>query len=178
MGYQTTQTFPWDFNEIAIPTNVPEGDVIGLDWRISMSDIKEPVKTVIQVLHDSHKGFTDIGEHLKDPQAKSFFMEEAGKRHTFEHELKQAVGSTEDVGGTVAGPVHRAWGDLKANLGGGDHTLLETAEQGEDVAKKAYEEALKSTDVSGPVRELLLRQQTHIRQAHDRVKAMRDAKAA
>ena len=44
----------------------------------------------------------------------------------------------------MAGPVHRAWGDLKANLGGGDHTLLATAEQGEDAAEKEYEEALKS----------------------------------
>jgi len=144
-----------------------------------MSEIQEPVKTVIQILHDSHKGFTDIGEHLKDPQAKSFFMEEASSRHRFEHELKDAVGATgEDVGGTIAGPVHRAWGDLKANLGGGDHTLLATAEQGEDAAKKAYEEALKSDSVSGNVRELLVRQQSHIQQAHDRVKAMRDAKAA
>ena len=144
-----------------------------------MSDVQEPLKSVIQVLHDSHKGFTDIGEHLKDPQAKSFFQREAGERHRFEQELKSAVGaSTQDVGGTVAGPVHRAWGDLKANLGGGDHTLLATAEQGEDAAKKAYEEALKSDKVSGNVRELLMRQQGHIQQAHDRVKMLRDAKAA
>ena len=143
-----------------------------------MSDIQEPLKTVIQLLHDSHKGFTDIGEHLKDPQAKSFFMQEASTRHTFERELKNAVGATEDVGGTVAGPVHRAWGDLKANLGGGDHTLLATAEQGEDAAKKAYSEALESDKVPGTVREMLIRQQGHIQQAHDRVKAMRDAKAA
>lgn len=143
-----------------------------------MSDIQEPLKTVIQILHDSHKGFSDIGEHLKDQQARSFFLEEASTRHRFEHELKNAVGANEDVGGTVAGPVHRAWGDLKANLGGGDHTLLATAEQGEDAAKKAYEEALKSDKLPGNVRELLIRQQGHVRQAHDRVKMMRDAKAA
>jgi len=143
-----------------------------------MSDIQEPLKTVIQILHDSHKGFSDIGEHLKDQQARSFFLEEASTRHRFEHELKNAVGANEDVGGTVAGPVHRAWGDLKANLGGGDHTLLATAEQGEDAAKKAYEEALKSDKLTGNVRELLIRQQGHVRQAHDRVKMMRDAKAA
>ena len=143
-----------------------------------MSDIQEPLKTVIQVLHDSHKGFTDIGEHLKDPQAKSFFLQEASTRHTFEKELKRAVGANEDIGGTVAGPVHRAWGELKSKLGGGDHALLATAEQGEDAAKKAYEEALQSDKVSGTVRELLVRQQSHIRQAHDRVKMMRDAKAA
>jgi len=143
-----------------------------------MSDIQEPLKTVIQVLHDSHKGFTDVGEHLKDPQAKSFFLQEAATRHTFEQELRRAAGAYDNVGGTVAGPIHRAWGDLKAKLGGGDHTLLATAEQGEDAAKKAYEEALQSDKVPGSVRELLVRQQSHIRQAHDRVKMLRDAKAA
>src|SRR5437763_12101880 len=143
-----------------------------------MSDIQEPLKTVIQLLHDSHKGFTDIGEHLKDPQAKSFFMQEASTRHTFERELKNAVGATEDVGGTVAGPVHRAWGDLKANLGGGDHTLLATAEQGEDAAKKAYAEALEDADVHSSVRQILVRQQAHVLKAHDQVKAFRDRKAA
>jgi uncharacterized protein (TIGR02284 family) len=143
-----------------------------------MSEIREPVKTVIQVLHDSHIGFRDIGEHLKDPQAKRFFMEESKVRAKFENELKHACGLTEDVGGTIAGPVHRAWGDLKANLGGGDHTLLDTAEQGEDTAKKAYEEALKDQDVHSSIREVLVRQQSHIREAHDRVKSLRDAKAA
>ena len=143
-----------------------------------MSDMNEMVKTVIQVLHDSHQGFQDIGEHLQDGEAKRFFQEEAQVRAKFEHELKHAAGAAEDVGGTVAGTAHRAWGDLKANLGGGDHTLLATAEQGEDAAKKAYEEALKDQDIKSNVREVLVRQQTHIRQAHDRVRSFRDRKAA
>ena len=52
-----------------------------------------------------------------------------------------------------------------------------TAEHGEDAAKKAYKEALESDKVSGTVRELLVRQQGDIQQAHDRVTMMRDAKA-
>jgi uncharacterized protein (TIGR02284 family) len=144
-----------------------------------MSEVREPVKTVIQVLHDSHKGFQDIGEHLKDPEAKRFFLEEATTRAKFENEIKHAAGATgEDVGGTAAGAAHRVWGDLKANLGGGDHTLLATAEQGEDAAKKAYEEALRDKDVHSSVREVLIRQQSHIQRPHDRVKSFRDAKAA
>ena len=64
-------------------------------------------------------------------------------------------------------------------MGGGDHTLLETAEQGEDAAKKAYEEALKEAGTVRPaIRQLLERQQTHIKQSHDKVKAFRDSKAA
>jgi uncharacterized protein (TIGR02284 family) len=94
----------------------------------------------------------------------------------FEHELKNVAGVSDDVGGTAAGAVHRAWGDLKAHLGGGDHTLLETAEQGDDAAKKAYKEALEDRDIHSSVREVLIRQQAHIVQSHDKVKALRDSK--
>ncbi len=137
------------------------------------------VKTVIQVLHDGHRGFNDIGEHLKDPQMKSFFLNEANTRETFANELEAEYGTdsgeSNDIGGTAAGTIHRVWGDLKANLGGGDHTLLETAEQGEDAAKKAYKEALEDQEVSGNMRSILQRQQTHIQASHDKVKALRDS---
>ena len=136
------------------------------------------MKTVIQVLHDGEKGFPDIGEHLKDPQAKAFFMEEAQTRGSFARELYAEYGSvtgeSDDIGGTSAAPLHRLWGDLKANLGGGDHTLLETAEQGEDAAKKAYAAALDDATVSGALRTILLKQQSHILSSHDKVKAFRD----
>jgi uncharacterized protein (TIGR02284 family) len=139
------------------------------------TEVSSAVKTVIEVLHDGHKGFAEIGEHLKDPATKTFFIEEASTRAKFEHELKHAAGIHDEVGGTAAGTVHRVWGDLKAHLGGGDHTLLETAEQGEDAAKKAYKEALEDSDVPSSIREVLVRQQGHIQQSHDKVKAFRDS---
>ncbi len=145
-----------------------------------MANQNELVKTVIQVLNDGAKGFPDIGEHLKDPTAKSFFMEEAQTRATYARELEAEYGGvsgeSNDIGGTAVGTVHRVWGDLKASLGGGDHTLLETAEQGEDAAKKAYQAALADNSISGNLRSILLRQQPHIQASHDKVKAMRDAK--
>jgi uncharacterized protein (TIGR02284 family) len=140
------------------------------------------VRTVIEVLHDGEKGFQSLGEQIKDPQAKRFFMEESATRGRFADELQVALGSTtgEDVdeGGTMSGTMHRAWGELKGKMGGGDHTLLETAEQGEDAAKKAYEEVFKMDDIPSNVVTLLRSQQTHILASHDRVKAMRDATAA
>ena len=139
-----------------------------------MADSNELVKTVIQVLNDGEKGFADIGEHIQDPTKKSFFLSEAQQRGSFARELESVSGLT-DVGGTVAGPVHRVWGDIKAHLGGGDHTLLETAEQGEDAAKKAYQEALADTSLTGPVRSLLQTQQAHVVSSHNKVKAFRDS---
>jgi uncharacterized protein (TIGR02284 family) len=144
--------------------------------KSKMADVRSSVKTVIQVLHDGHEGFATIGEHLEDPTAKQFFTTEAQTRAKFEHELKHAAGVTEDVGGTAAGGVHRVWGDVKAHLGGGDHTLLDTAEQGEDAAKAAYKEALEDQDIHSSIREVLVRQQSHIAASHDKVKALRDSK--
>lgn len=138
------------------------------------------VKTVVQVLNDGHKGFADLGQKLKRPDAREFFISESATRAKFatelEAELALAKGDTKDIGGTATGALHRGWGDLKASLGGGDHALLETAEQGEDAAKKAYQEALEAKDLpSSATRELLMKQQAHIHASHDKVKAFRDS---
>ena len=139
----------------------------------TMADTNSLVKTVIEVLHDGERGFADIGEHLKNPGMKTFFVQEGHPRGQFARELQVAAGLPEDVGGTAVGSVHRVWGDLKAKLGGGDHTLLETAEQGEDAAKKAYKEALEETNLDSNVRSVLQKQQPHIQASHDKVKAYR-----
>lgn len=144
-----------------------------------MADEKDIVKDVVQVLHDGQKGFGDLAEHIKDLQVKAFFVEESQTRSRYASELESVAGLEKDDAGTAAGAMHRTWGDLKGKLGGGDHTLLETAEQGEDAAKKAYEDALKEAGAVRPeIRQLLQMQQTHIKQSHDKVKAFRDSKAA
>lgn len=147
-----------------------------------MADQRDLIKNVIQILHDGERGFPDIGEHIKNPQVKAFFLQEAQTRGTFARELETELGQSSseagDIGGTTAGTVHRVWADLKANLGGGDHTLLETAEQGEDAAKKAYADALNDNSLTGTLRSLLQRQQPHIQQSHDQVKAFRDSTAS
>ena len=143
---------------------------------------EKAVPTVIEVLHDGQNGFSSLSEQLKDPTAKNYFREEAGTRGKYASELESALGSATgknvNEGGTASGAVHRAWGELKGKLGGSDHTLLDTAEQGEDAAKKAYEEVLKVRGLPANVRTLLQSQQSHILASHDRVKAMRDAVAA
>src|SRR5580692_4289511 len=125
---------------------------------------------VITTLQDGQKGFADIGEHLKDDTLKRYFLAESLKRASFradlENELHRAGVHDVKETGTTTGAIHRVWADLKAKLGGGDHTLLDTAEQGEDVAKKAYEDALKEAGAIRPViRQILEKQQTHIRQS-------------
>ncbi|HEX8817848.1 MAG TPA: PA2169 family four-helix-bundle protein [Terriglobales bacterium] len=146
--------------------------------EITMASEKDVVKDVVQVLHDGHKGFMDLAEHIKDSEVKAFFVKQAQTRGEFARQLEVAAALPTDESGTAMGAVHRTWGDFKAKLGGGDHALLETAEQGEDAAKEAYEKALKEKEVTGNVRETLLSQQREIQRSHDQVKAFRDAKKA
>ena len=151
-----------------------------LDGSTKNEKMEGVLLEVIQSLQDGQKGFADIGEHLKDETLKRYFLAESLKRANFraelENELHRAGMADVKESGSVAGAVHRVWGDLKAHLGGGDHALLATAEQGEDVAKKSYKEALEH-DLPLPIRQLLSEQQAHVMNSHDYVRNHRDALA-
>jgi len=141
-------------------------------------EVQDTLNSVIESLIDGQEGFKKIGEELKDDTLKRYFFAESLKRASFRGDLEEVL-HTEGVhdikeSGTVSGALHRTWGDLKAKLGGGDHTLLETAEQGEDAAKKAYKDALEK-ELPLPVRQLLVTQAAHIQSSHDYVKAARDS---
>ncbi len=142
-----------------------------------LNETKLALRGLIDVLHDSQKGFADIGEHLQDETLKRYFLAESLKRANFraelENELHRLGQADVNESGTTAGTIHRVWGDLKAKLGGGDKTLLETAEQGEDTAKKGYADAL-NRDLPLPVKQLLTEQQSHVLISHDYVKRARD----
>ena len=140
--------------------------------------LENALKLVINSLEDGQKGLAEIAEHLKDETVKRYFLAESIKRASFRGELENELHrhGIADVheSGTAAGTVRRTWADLKAKLGGGDHTLLETAEQGEDEAKKAYSYVLEQ-ELPLPLRELLTEQQTHILSSHDYIRSQRDA---
>jgi uncharacterized protein (TIGR02284 family) len=142
------------------------------------SNLEDTVKSVINALEDGQKGMAEIGEHLKDEVLKRYFLAESLKRASFRGELENELHrhGVADVheNGTASGKVYRVWADLKAKLGGGDHTLLETAEQSEDETKEVYKDALDQ-ELPLPLRQLLTEQQAHILTAHDFIRAHRDA---
>jgi len=144
-------------------------------------EMERVLLSVINSLQDSQKGFADLGEHLKDETLKRYFLAESLKRASFRGDLEETLhlNGVHDIKetGTTAGTLHRVWGDLKAKLGSGDHGLLETAESGEDEAKKAYSDALNQ-ELPLPVRQLLAEQQAHVLASHDYVRSHRDALAA
>jgi len=148
----------------------------------NLKDSESVLRDVVQSLIDSQKGFQDIGEKLNDSALKEYFFAESLTRASFKGELEsvltqEGVSDAHKETGSVVGSLHRSWGDLKAKLGGGDHSLLETAEQGEDAAKAAYKKALEN-ELPLPIRQLLASQAEHVQNSHDFVKAARDKTAA
>lgn len=175
--------FRFAFRRDTLPSNHSGHRVPHTEWGAYMAESYTLVKKVVQVLHDGEKVFADLAEKLKRGDLREYFFAESATRAKYANELEAelalAKGDTEDIGGTATGAIHRSWVDLKASLGGGDHALLETAEQGEDIAKKAYREALEAKDLpSAATRELLMRQQAHILTSHDKVRAFRDSTAS
>lgn len=152
-----------------------------LDGSTKHQEMEAVLLTLIRALEDGQQGFADIGEHIKDPTLKRYFLAESLKRASFRAELEAELhrGGMADVKepGTISGTIRRVWGDLKAKLGAGDHALLETAEAGEDEAVEAYRKALKH-ELPIPIRELLSEQQSHVLTSHDFVKTQRDTLAA
>lgn len=144
-----------------------------------LKETEDTLLGLVKVLIDSQEGFKDIGDHIQDDTLKKFFLAESLKRASFRGDLEDTLHKEGvkdlNVSGSVAGTLHRSWGDLKAKLGGGDHTLLESAESGEDTIKKAYAEALK-LELPLPVHQMLSTQAAHIQTSHDYVKAARDSR--
>jgi uncharacterized protein (TIGR02284 family) len=143
----------------------------------ALKEVELALRSVIESLIDGQEGFQKIGDELKDETLKRYFLAESLKRAQFRGDL-EAILHQEGVhdiheSGTTGGVLLLAWATLKNKLGGGDHTLLETAEQAEDEAVKAYEDAV-NRELPLPVRQVLNTQSAHIQSSHDYVKAARD----
>lgn len=132
---------------------------------------------LIETCRDGQNGFREAAEHVKSPELRTFFNEQSTERARFAGELEaevQRLGERDpNRTGSVAGALHRAWLDLKSNLGAGDQGILNSAEQGEDSAKKAYEKAL-AEPLPQNLLSIIRRQAQSIFAAHDRVKMVRD----
>jgi uncharacterized protein (TIGR02284 family) len=135
------------------------------------------VENLLQICRDGQNGFRESAQHVKNPGIRELFNELSLERAQFAGELQNELIrlGKKDVqdSGTVSGKLHRAWIDLKANLGGGDSSILASAENGEDAAKKAYQEA-EQASLPSDVRSIISRQAQSIFAAHDRVRALRD----
>jgi uncharacterized protein (TIGR02284 family) len=112
---------------------------------------------------------------------KTYFLEQSLERGRYAEELQGELHRLGDpdkkVSGSVAAALHRTWIDTKVAMGGGDKTILESVEQGEDKAKEAYKKALENS-LPQNIAEIIRTQAAGVQRAHDKVKSLRDTAEA
>lgn len=148
-----------------------------------MAQQKETISTInslIETLKDGQEGYRQAAKAVKDSELKSLFNEYSLQRSRFAGELQsEAISlgeSKPEDSSSTAGALHRAWINLKSAITSrDDHAILAECERGEDSAIKEYREAMEKEELSSPVREIVSRQYTEVKSAHDRIKQLRDA---
>lgn len=139
------------------------------------------LQDLIQTCKDGQKGYQEAASKVKRSDLKTFFNEQSLERSRFAGELEEELirlgKPDKKVSGSVVGSLHRAWIDTKVGLGGGDKTVLDWLENGEDHAKNAYQKAVTS-DLPENIAQIVRRQAASVQAAHDKVKSLRDTAEA
>jgi uncharacterized protein (TIGR02284 family) len=139
------------------------------------------LENLIETCKDGQKGYLEAATHVKRSDLKAFFNEKSLERARFAGELEAELirlgKPDKKVSGSVAGTLHRAWIDTKVGLGGGDKTVLDWLEHGEDAAQDAYQKAV-TADLPENIAQIVRRQAAGVQAAHDKVKSLRDTAEA
>jgi uncharacterized protein (TIGR02284 family) len=146
-----------------------------------MAQQKEIISTInslIETLKDGQEGFKQAADAVKDPNLKSLFSEYSQQRSRFAAELQsqaRSLGETEpEKSSSAAGAMHRAWINIKSvATSGDDAAILSECERGEDSAVSEYKKAMED-NLASPLRDIVSRQYSEVKSAHDRIKMLRD----
>jgi uncharacterized protein (TIGR02284 family) len=133
---------------------------------------------LIETCKDGEQGFRTAAEGVENSELRTLFNMYAQQRARFGAELNNEVlrrGGDPAKSGHVSAAFHRGWIDIKqAVTGKSESAIVDECERGEDFAKSNYENALKKT-LPSDLLSLVEAQYEEVRDAHDRVRALRQA---
>ncbi len=146
----------------------------------SSAEYASAINDLISVCKDAEQGFHGAAQSVNDPALREIFERLSQQRAGFASELQGAVKQAGIVPAHPAGAsgmLHGGWMKLKGILTGhSPHQILEETERGEDLSMRTYRDAL-ATSMPAELRSLVERQFEQVRQAHARIKALRDTAA-
>ncbi|MEQ8316297.1 MAG: PA2169 family four-helix-bundle protein [Phycisphaerales bacterium] len=142
-------------------------------------DTVDGIKSLIEINIDSSKGFETAAENIENADIAGYFHQCSTRRAQFADQLKRVVdvnNADAPESGTATGSIHRWWLSLRGTIQNGDeHAVLAEAERGEDSIKGTYEDVLKKT-AGSPLNAVLTDQYASVKETHDTIRDMRDAR--
>ncbi|MDM7921956.1 MAG: PA2169 family four-helix-bundle protein [Pyrinomonadaceae bacterium] len=171
-----------DKNAVPITTEMaghtPSFSGEGSEGRISNGSVISTLNGLIETCRDGQEGFKQAAEGVDRTDMKSLFYEYSQQRASYVGDLQslvQTLGGDPEDSGSLAGSLHRGWINIKSAVTGKDESaILNECERGEDSAKNMYKEALEE-QLPDYIRQTVEQQYAGVKEAHDRVKAFRDA---
>jgi uncharacterized protein (TIGR02284 family) len=141
----------------------------------SVDHVASTLNQLIQTCNDGEDGFKVAAEAVDDLNLQHLLESYSQQRSEFAAELQTEVHRLAQEpahSGHLAAALHRGWMDIKSIVTGRDEALIiSECERGEDLAVKAYEQALK-TDLPQDLRALVERQFVKIKEAHDQIRSL------
>lgn len=136
------------------------------------------INHLIEINYDGREGYRTAAEAIDNEDYRALFEEYAEQRAHFINELNALVnrfGSEPANEGNFSGLFHRAWIDIKAAVTAGDPgAIMAECDRSEETALQAYREAM-AADLPEEVKEVVRRQMSAVRLAHERVHALNTA---
>jgi len=145
------------------------------------------LKGLIEICKDGEEGFKTASDNIKDAEYKTALSHFSQQRAMFARELEAEVrrlGSDNTINAegfisNVTGVVHRGWINIKSVVSKGDaEAIFNECERGEDSAMRAFETALEDKTLPMEVLQLVRSQYVAVKEAHDRVKSLRNLERA
>ena len=139
------------------------------------------LNNLIETCKDGQNGFQTAADGVKNTELKTLFSTYAQQRAKFAGDLQSEVrrlGGDPEKSGSVAATLHRGWINIKSTVTGEDESaVLAECERGEDSAVSNYQDAL-AANLPANVRDVVQRQFTQIKEAHDRIRSLEQASGA
>jgi len=137
----------------------------------------DTLNELIESLLDSIKGYEESAQQAEGLKYKDVFTARAAERRPivsqFQAEVRR-IGGEPTESGTTAGAAHRLFVNLRSMMSSGDEAVLIEVERGEDHLKEKFSAALRDSDLSASVMQMVSAAFGTVRKGHDQAKAMRD----
>ena len=141
----------------------------------------EHLRELIIINNDRYEGYQKASDHTKDADLKALFSTLSAQSKVYNASLRSLVPATEETPDRdetrLSGKFFRTWMDVKNAIDSNNRKqILNSCEQGEDVAKEAYQNVLEDKEeLTSNALSTIEKQYQELLKAHDQVKALRDS---